>query len=153
MAAGKRQLKDRIGRIAQARRTTALALTLALVLAAVTCAATFTAPAGAEDDGSGTAPLTGSDDPLTGAELTYFAEEWFNGDDFNIRNQFLNSLYDRPEDIDLYNLFYCGSGLPETISDQELAEEGNWATDGELICPLEKNSRPTWTRCSPSTRA
>ena len=133
MAAGKRQLKDRIGRIAQARRTTALALTLALVLAAVTCAATFTAPAGAEDDGSGA--------PLTGAELTYFAEEWFNGDDFNIRNQFLNSLYDRPEDIDLYNLFYCGSGLPETISDQELAEEGNWAADGELICPLEKNSR------------
>ena len=133
MAAGKRQLKDRIGRIAQARRTTALALTLALVLAAVTCAATFTAPAGAEDDGS--------DAPLTGAELTYFAEEWFNGDDFNIRNQFLNSLYDRPEDIDLYNLFYCGSGLPETISDQELAEEGNWAADGELICPLEKNSR------------
>lgn len=133
MATGKRQLKDRIGRIAQARRTTALALTLALVLAAVTCAATFTAPAGAEDDGS--------DAPLTGAELTYFAEEWFNGDDFNIRNQFLNSLYDRPEDIDLYNLFYCGSGLPETISDQELAEEGNWATDGELICPLEKNSR------------
>ena len=133
MAAGKRQLKDRIGRIAQARRTTALALTLALVLAAVTCAATFTAPAGAEDDGS--------DAPLTGAELTFFAEDWFNGDDFNIRNQFLNSLYDRPEDIDLYNLFYCGSGLPETISDQELAEEGNWATDGELICPLEKNSR------------
>lgn len=133
MAAGKRQLKDRIGRIAQARRTTALALTLALVLAAVTCAATFTAPVETGDEGS--------DDPLTGAELTYFAEEWFNGDDFNIRNQFLNSLYDRPEDIDLYNLFYCGSGLPETISDQELAEEGNWATDGELICPLEKNSR------------
>ncbi len=133
MAAGKRQMKDRIGRIAQARRTTALALTLALVLAAVTCAATFTAPVETGDEGS--------DDPLTGAELTYFAEEWFNGDDFNIRNQFLNSLYDRPEDIDLYNLFYCGSGLPETISDQELAEEGNWATDGELICPLEKNSR------------
>lgn len=133
MATGKRQLKDRIGRIAQARRTTALALTLALVLAAVTCAATFTAPVETGDEGS--------DAPLTGAELTYFAEEWFNGDDFNIRNQFLNSLYDRPEDIDLYNLFYCGSGLPETISDQELAEEGNWATDGELICPLEKNSR------------
>ena len=141
MAAGKRQLKDRIGRIAQARRTTALALTLALVLAAVTCAATFTAPVETGDEGSGTAPLTGSDDPLTGAELTYFAEDWFNGDDFNIRNQFLNSLYDRPEDIDLFALFYCGSGLPETISDQELAEEGNWATDGELICPLEKNSR------------
>ena len=141
MASGKRQLKDRIGRIAQARRTTALALTLALVLAAVTCAATFTAPVETGDEGSGTAPLTGSDAPLTGAELTFFAEDWFNGDDFNIRNQFLNSLYDRPEDIDLFALFYCGSGLPETISDQELAEEGNWATDGELICPLEKNSR------------
>ena len=124
MASGKRQLKDRIGRIAQARRTTALALTLALVLAAVTCAATFTAPAGAEDDGSGTAPLTGSDDPLTGAELTYFAEEWFNGDDFNIRNQFLNSLYDRPEDIDLFWLFYNGTGLPETITEEEIALAG-----------------------------
>lgn len=124
MATGKRQLKDRIGRIAQARRTTALALTLALVLAAVTCAATFTAPAGAEDDGSGTAPLTGSDDPLTGAELTYFAEEWFNGDDFNIRNQFLNSLYDRPEDIDLFWLFYNSTGLPETITEEEIALAG-----------------------------
>ena len=124
MASGKRQMKDRIGRIAQARRTTALALTLALVLAAVTCAATFTAPAGAEDDGSGTAPLTGSDDPLTGAELTYFAEEWFNGDDFNIRNQFLNSLYDRPEDIDLFWLFYNGTGLPETITEEEIALAG-----------------------------
>ena len=132
MAAGKRQMKDRIGRIAQARRTTALALTLALVLAAVTCAATFTAPAGAEDDGSGTAPLTGSDDPLTGAELTYFAEEWFNGDDFNIRNQFLNSLYDRPEDIDLFWLFYNGTGLPETITEEEIALAGAGAQVSRL---------------------
>lgn len=132
MASGKRQLKDRIGRIAQARRTTALALTLTLVLAAVTCAATFTAPAGAEDDGSGTAPLTGSDDPLTGAELTYFAEEWFNGDDFNIRNQFLNSLYDRPEDIDLFWLFYNGTGLPETITEEEIALAGAGAKVSRL---------------------
>ena len=132
MASGKRQMKDRIGRIAQARRTTALALTLALVLAAVTCAATFTAPAGAEDDGSGTAPLTGSDDPLTGAELTYFAEEWFNGDDFNIRNQFLNSLYDRPEDIDLFWLFYNGTGLPETITEEEIALAGAGAKVSRL---------------------
>ena len=104
MAAGKRQLKDRIGRIAQARRTTALALTLALVLAAVTCAATFTAPV-ERGRGERTAPLTGSDDPLTGAELTYFALEWFNSGDPDIRNQFLTYLYDSPKDIDLSGSF------------------------------------------------
>lgn len=116
MATGKRQLKDRIGRIAQARRTTALALTLALVLAAVTCAATFTAPAGAEDDGS--------DAPLTGAELTFFALEWFNSGDPDIRNQFLTYLYDNPKDIDLFWLFYNGTGLPETITEEEIALAG-----------------------------
>ncbi len=132
MAAGKRQLKDRIGRIAQARRTTALALTLALVLAAVTCAATFTAPAGAEDDGSGTAPLTGSDDPLTGAELTFFALEWFNSGDPDIRNQFLTYLYDNPKDIDLFWLFYNGTGLPETITEEEIALAGAGAKVSRL---------------------
>ena len=132
MAAGKRQLKDRIGRIAQARRTTALALTLALVLAAVTCAATFTAPAGAEDDGSGTAPLTGSDDPLTGAELTFFALEWFNSGDPDIRNQFLTYLYDNPKDIDLFWLFYNGTGLPETITEEEIALAGAGAQVSRL---------------------
>ena len=124
MAAGKRQLKDRIGRIAQARRTTALALTLALVLAAVTCAATFTAPAGAEDDGS--------DAPLTGAELTFFALEWFNSGDPDIRNQFLTYLYDNPKDIDLFWLFYNGTGLPETITEEEIALAGAGAKVSRL---------------------
>ena len=116
MAAGKRQLKDRIGRIAQARRTTALALTLALVLAAVTCAATFTAPVETGDEGS--------DAPLTGAELTFFALEWFNSGDPDIRNQFLTYLYDNPKDIDLFWLFYNGTGLPETITEEEIALAG-----------------------------
>lgn len=124
MAAGKRQMKDRIGRIAQARRTTALALTLALVLAAVTCAATFTAPAGAEDDGS--------DAPLTGAELTFFALEWFNSGDPDIRNQFLTYLYDNPKDIDLFWLFYNGTGLPETITEEEIALAGAGAKVSRL---------------------
>ena len=124
MASGKRQMKDRIGRIAQARRTTALALTLALVLAAVTCAATFTAPAGAEDDGS--------DAPLTGAELTFFALEWFNSGDPDIRNQFLTYLYDNPKDIDLFWLFYNGTGLPETITEEEIALAGAGAKVSRL---------------------
>ena len=124
MASGKRQLKDRIGRIAQARRTTALALTLALVLAAVTCAATFTAPVETGDDGS--------DAPLTGAELTYFALEWFNSGDPDIRNQFLTYLYDSPKDIDLFWLFYNGTGLPETITEEEIALAGAGAQVSRL---------------------
>lgn len=43
---------------------------------------------------------------LTDEELAWFNEEFFNGDEFNFHNQFLTSLYDRPEDIDLYELFY-----------------------------------------------
>ena len=46
--------------------------------------------------------------PLTGPEFAYFNEEFFNSGDFNIRNQFLSSIYEAPEDIDLYELFYCG---------------------------------------------
>ena len=145
MTSGKRQMKDRISRIAQSRRTTALALALVLALCAAACAATFTGPAGDGDSGGGPAalggesPSAGGDGPLTGEELTFFATEWFNAG--GIRNQFLTSFYDSPEDIDLFQLFYCGNGLEETISDQELAEEGNWDEAGSLICALVKNSR------------
>ena len=143
MTSGKRQMKDRISRIAQSRRTTALALALVLVLCAAACAATFTGPAGNDSGGpaalGGGSPSDGGDGPLTGEELTFFATEWFNAGD--IRNQFLTSLYDSPEDIDLFELFYCGNGLEETISDQELAEEGNWDEAGSLVCALVKNSR------------
>ena len=36
----------------------------------------------------------------------------------------MNSLYDRPEDIDLFWLFYNGTGLPETITEEEIALAG-----------------------------
>lgn len=49
---------------------------------------------------------------LTDKELAWFNEVFFNGDGFNFHNQFLTSLYARPEDIDLYELFYCGDGKP-----------------------------------------
>lgn len=60
---------------------------------------------------------------LTDEEIVWFNEVFFDQTEgFNIRVQFLSTLYDRPEDIDLYELFYNGSGLPEAkpISKEEL---------------------------------
>jgi hypothetical protein len=60
----------------------------------------------------------------------------------NIRNQFLSSLYDVPEKIDLFNLFYCGSGLEETPTEAEKAAiiaYNNW--DMEPDCACTKISR------------
>lgn len=95
MTADKRQLKDRITRIAQGQQTRAAALFLVLALAAGVCAVTFT---GAKADGE-----TGGVRSLTGDELAYFNEEFFNQEGtYSIRNQFLNSLYEKPEDIDLF---------------------------------------------------
>lgn len=111
MTSGKRQLKDRILRIAQNRRTVTAALFAVIALTAGVCAVTFT-------DGK-TSPQTEEPRPLTGEELAYFNEEYFNGDDFNIRNQFLSSLYTSPEEINLFSLFYDGTGLPEEITDAE----------------------------------
>lgn len=111
MTAGKRQLKDRILRIAQNRRTVTAALFAVIALTAGVCAVTFT--------GGKTSPQTEEPRPLTGEELAYFNEEYFNGDNFNIRNQFLSSLYTSPEEIDLFSLFYNGTGLPEEITDAE----------------------------------
>ena len=133
MTAGKRQLKDRITRIARGNQTRAAALFLALALVAGVCAVTFTG-AKAEPD-----PV-----PLTGDELAYFNEEFFNNDTvdnvvgLNIHNQFLTSLYERPEDIDLQELFYCGTGLSGSMSDEELRQVGSFAPDGTQICPTDK---------------
>ena len=86
MTAGKRQLKDRITRIAQGSQTRAAALFLALTLVAGVCAVTFTGAKAEERR------------PLTGDELAYFNEEFFNHDtvdnvvSVNLHNQFLTSL-------------------------------------------------------------
>ena len=128
MTADKRRLRDRITRIAENPQTKSAALFLVLSLTAVVCAVTFT---GAKQPESR---------PLTGGELAYFNEEFFNNDagGINIRNQFLNSLYERPEDIDLYELFYCGTGRPGIMSDEELGQVGSFDADGAQICPTDK---------------
>jgi len=61
--------------------------------------------------------------PLSLEELAYFnGADFFNGEKMNICNQFLNSLYSSPEEIDLFRLFCIGNG-PETKQ----------ATDDEII--------------------
>ena len=82
---------------------------------------------------------------LSTEELEFFnGEAFFNGEGFNIRNQFLSSIYDQPESIDLFGLFYAGSGLEETITDEELlsvmAASGISGTINQLPSPCEKNS-------------
>ena len=126
MASGKRALRDRITRIAASRQTRFAALFAVAALAAVVCAVTFT---------GGTAASKVR--PLTGEELAYFNEEFFNGEDYNLHNQFLSSLYERPEDIDLFQLFYCGVG-EETVSNAELRQLGVLDENGEKICDTDK---------------
>lgn len=138
MTSGKRRLKDRITRIAENRQTVAAALFVVVAAVALLCAVTFT---GAKTPGGETRSR-----PLTGEELEYFNEEFFNNDTVdnvvgvNIHNQFLTSLYERPEDIDLYELFYCGTGLRETMSDTERQLVCALDPEGEEICPTDKLS-------------
>jgi len=81
--------------------------------------------------------------PLTAEELAFFnGDEFFNGAGLNIRNQFLSSLYSSPEDIDLYRLFYYGSGLDKNpITDDEkiaVINQNGWNREPQGQC--EKNS-------------
>ncbi len=102
MTAGKRQLRERIRRIASGSRPAAMAVFAVLCAVSILCAATFTGAVSAGQRPEGI---------LSGAEIQYFNETFFNRDmdePDGIRNQFLTCEYERPEDIDLYELFYCG---------------------------------------------
>lgn len=105
MTAGKRELKDRVTRIAENRRTVGVALLAVVTAAALVCALTFT----------GAKP---SARPLTGEELSFFNTQFFNSQTTNesggvqhtLHNQFLTCLYAGPQDINLFDLFYNGAG-------------------------------------------
>lgn len=76
--------------------------------------------------------------PLTDNELSYFnGDEFFNGEYLNIRNQFLSSIYESPGKIDLFQLFYCGSGVEEISTEAERAAivaYNGWDTEPDCAC-------------------
>ncbi len=107
MTAGKSGLKERIAMIARRPRTLLTAFAAAAFLIGLAVGCTFT---GGRSD---------TWEPLSDEELA-----WFNGNEFftnemdlesgiNIRNQFLSSTYAAPEDINLFELFYCGDGTEQ----------------------------------------
>ena len=117
MTAGKSGLKERITMIARKPRTLLTALTAAAFLVGLAVGCTFT---GGRSD---------TWEPLSDEELA-----WFNGNEFftnemdngtvvqvNIRNQFLSSTYETPEDINLFELFYCGDGTEQEALSPELS--------------------------------
>lgn len=87
----------------------------------------------------------------TGASLTQEEIDWFNQEFFNsgengaaIQNLFLASLYDRPQDIDLFQLFYLGTldGEEETPTPQELQAVAEAGYNGVAPdCPCTKITR------------
>lgn len=80
---------------------------------------------------------------LTETELAYFnGTEFFNCYE-NRSNQFLSSVYDSPEKIDLYELLYCNTGEVEPTTDAEIAaiyKKTGRDTAEELPCACEKMS-------------
>ncbi len=155
MTAGKRQLKDRVTRIAQNPRQVMAAVLTVAMLVTVLAACTFTGghtPYPIESDPVETAAPSGPVD-LTGEELAWFNEKFFNysameQSDFfstpgrgngrycNIRDQFANpiNLYDKPEDIDLFALFYLEGSI---LSDEELRSAFDREPE-DLPCPAYK---------------
>ena len=115
MTAGKSGLKERIAMLARKPKTLVTALTAAAFLIGLGVGCTFTGGRSERWE------------PLTEEELAFFnGDGFFNGDYLNIRNQFLSSTYENPEDIDLFALFYCGDGsagsaaAPEGVDPAEL---------------------------------
>lgn len=126
MTAGKRELKDRVTRIAENRRTVGVALLAVVTAAALVCALTFT----------GAKPAAR---PLTGDELSEYAlafntaDRWQDSarNDCGLRPvQFLTSVYDDPMKIDMYHLFYNGVSPEQPISAAERQELVDTCYDG-----------------------
>ena len=117
MTAGKSGLKERITMIARKPRTLLAALAAAAFLVGLAVGCTFTGG------------RSGTWEPLSDEELAYFnGNEFFTNEmdsgtvvQINIRNQFLSSTYENPEDINLFELFYCGDGTEQGALSPELS--------------------------------
>lgn len=66
--------------------------------------------------GCGKAPKT-----LSEEEIATFNTEFFNDGVYNMNNMLLSSEYGKPEEIDLFELFYGGMGQWDQESEEELA--------------------------------
>ena len=126
MTAGKRELKDRVTRIAENRRTVGVALLAVVTAAALVCALTFT---GAKPSAR---PLSGEE--LSGYALAFnTADRWQDsaGNDCGLRPvQFLTSIYDDPMKIGMYHLFYNGVSPEQPVSAAERQELVDTCYDG-----------------------
>lgn len=156
MAAGKKQLKDRFTRIARKPRQLAAAAVAAALLAGVVSACTFTGAKPPEAVLPSPEPTPQEDaglTALTGQELRWFNEEFFNGADsdqiaattsdggklyYSIRNQFASPWfsYDRPENINLGELFYCEGSMQ--LTDEELKAILGYNSRDDLPCGAYK---------------
>lgn len=135
MTGSKKSIKERVTLIAKKPKMLWITVVAVILAAAVAVGCTFTGAKKATSDASGE---VADAVPLTAEDLAYFNDEFFNGDEFNIHNQFLSSLYDIPQDIDLFELFYCGTGMVEDITDEERQAVGAIDENGEEVCPTDK---------------
>ncbi|HPE15866.1 MAG TPA: M56 family metallopeptidase [Oscillospiraceae bacterium] len=145
MSEEKRHLKGRLLSIMNYKKTSvgAAALSLVIALALCGCGAVFGAPESASPSPSPSSSPSAETTPLTDEEIAWFNTEFFNGGDFNIHNQFITSLYEKPMDVDLYELFYLGTGYDANVgydSEEYKAVLAAAGIDTDPDCGCEKVS-------------
>lgn len=77
------------------------------------------------------------DDEAPAVDVKWFNTEYFNvGSGVCMTNMLLSSYYDTAADIDLYELFYNGTGERKAVTDEEIAalvEICPWAAEVDVI--------------------
>ncbi len=130
MTGSKAKLKERIVMLTHQPKMFVSTLCIVALILSLTVGCTFTGSQPQEEAV-----------PLSAEELSYFnGNDFFNGEYFNLHNQFLSSLYEKPQDIDLFELFYARPNS-EGISEAELqavSEKTGWSPD---TCPCGKISK------------
>lgn len=72
--------------------------------------------------------------PLSDEEIVTFNTEFFNGDTNNMNNMLLSSEYSKPEEINLFQLFYNGmEGGTGTVSENELSMLTELSSDAPYL--------------------
>ncbi len=136
MTGSKKSIRERVTFIARKPRNLALAVVMVALVTAVAVGCTFTGADKPTVEEPDAAP-----EPLTQEELVFFQENFFSPN-YSIANQFLNSLYTSPENIDLFELFYNGTTLPGAMSEEEqqtlmAAYPNSWGNTGCIKLPVK----------------